>query len=367
MNIMLFSNIIGHTGVGWHINILSDALVRQGHNVVVVSGTQDLEFVNDKVEFVKVDTLSNNPIKMLKTVRAIKKIIKERNIDIVHCHHRRAGVYMKLYSLFNRKTPFVWTLHSANAPTNFMRRKTTFIGKRAIGVSTDVSDVIVKKLNVPASKVSTVFNGVDDLRLSLLSAQERDEIRKEWGIPEDSFVIAQHSRIHEVKNHLLVVEAVNRLTPEERKKLKVVCSGATGGRYYSRVVALAEEYGVLDNFCFVGWVDTRKILGISDFLFLPSSYEGFPLSVVEAFMMKLPVARSEKGGFKDQKYCLPISSTDPGDMVDIIRDALVNGTDKYKDRIDAAYRFAKENLTVDKMAENTVKIYEEVCLNDGKK
>ena len=42
MNILLFSRIIAKTGVGNHINELAHELVNQGHNVVVVSGTNDL-------------------------------------------------------------------------------------------------------------------------------------------------------------------------------------------------------------------------------------------------------------------------------------------------------------------------------------
>lgn len=42
MNIMLFSKIIARSGVGNHIRMLSLELARQGHNVVVVSATNDL-------------------------------------------------------------------------------------------------------------------------------------------------------------------------------------------------------------------------------------------------------------------------------------------------------------------------------------
>lgn len=42
MNIMLFSKIIARSGVGNHIRLLSSELARQGHNVVVVSATNDL-------------------------------------------------------------------------------------------------------------------------------------------------------------------------------------------------------------------------------------------------------------------------------------------------------------------------------------
>ena len=43
MNILLFSRIVAKSGVGNHMKQLSEELVRQGHNVVVVSSTNDLQ------------------------------------------------------------------------------------------------------------------------------------------------------------------------------------------------------------------------------------------------------------------------------------------------------------------------------------
>lgn len=42
MNIMLFSRICARTGVGNHIKELAEELMREGHKVVVVSGTNDI-------------------------------------------------------------------------------------------------------------------------------------------------------------------------------------------------------------------------------------------------------------------------------------------------------------------------------------
>ena len=361
MNIMLFSRILAKTGVGNHIDTLSDGLRKQGHNVIVVSGTQDIKLRNESVRFIKVDTLSRNPMKVMKTILHIHSIIKENSIEIVHCHHRVAAIYMRLYNIFY-KTPYVYTLHSHNIPHDFLHRKLTFVGEKAIGVSSDVSNFLIEKLKVPSDKVATILNGVDNTKLLRMTEEEKICVKKEWGIPEDNKVVVMHSRIDEVKNHLLVVEAINQLSPEERKGVSIVCSGEKKGIYYDRVVETINHYGIADNFIFVGWTDTSKILGIADFLFLPSFKEGFPLSVVEAFFVGVPVARSKTGGFYDMKYCLPISSSDPSDMVDIIRKTLLYGTNEYKSIVDEAHKYAEENLTVTEMVKNTVKVYNEVCV-----
>lgn len=363
MNIMLFSRILAKTGVGNHIDLLSDALQKQGHHVIVCSGTQDIELKNTQVRFIKVDTLSRNPVKVLKSIIHIRKIIQQNSIDVVHCHHRVAAIYMRLYRLFF-KTPFVYTLHLANIPHDFFHRMLTFTGDRAIGVSQEVSDFMVEKFKVPAKNVVTVTNGVDETKLSLLSKEEAAAQRKAWNIPEENYVVVLHSRIDEVKNQLLVVEAVRQLDEHEKAKLTVVCSGEKKGDYYQKVVNAVEQYGLEDVFRFVGWVDTRSVVGIADFLLAPSINEGFMFSAVEAFMMNVPVARTRTAGFDDQKYCIPIDAYDTKDIVSLLKKLCVEGKEQYAERIGKAYTFAMQEFTADAMARKTAAVYQEVCGNE---
>lgn len=56
MNILLFSRIVAKSGVGNHMKELSEELVRQGHNVLIVSGTNELELGGYNVKFIKLPT-----------------------------------------------------------------------------------------------------------------------------------------------------------------------------------------------------------------------------------------------------------------------------------------------------------------------
>lgn len=174
----------------------------------------------------------------------------------------------------------------------------------------------------------------------------------------DVAVLALHSRINEVKNHLLVVEAVRLLTPEERGKLLFVVSGTREGDYYQRVVETIREYGLEEQFRFVGWSQTREILGVSDALILPSRNEGFPLSVVEAFLMKLPVIRTRTAGFDDQKYCIPIDMDDPEDLAGLLRRIAAGDWSDLRENVETAYQYAMENFTAEVMTRRTVEVYE---------
>lgn len=362
MNIMLFSRILAKTGVGNHIKQLAVELSRQGHRVIVVSGTKNIE-LDENVTFVQLDTLSSNPLRILKAVKALRGIIREYGIDVVHCHHRKAALLMQIYKRTHRRAdrvPVIYTLHAAKIPSDFLHRKLTFVGDKAIAISGEVKKFLLEKLNIPERKIATVYNGVQKIEKTM-SSELQLATKEKWGIPRDTYVFAMHSRIDRVKNHLLVVEAVKRLPEAARQKITVLCSGEKTGDYYLEVQHKIREYGLEKNFCFVGWASTEEVFSIADFLLLPSTNEGFALSVAEAFMMRVPVARTRTAGFDEQKYCFPISACDPQDVVDILEGVARGDVEKYRKNIDAAYELAMSVFTVEHMAMQNVKIYKEVC------
>lgn len=184
MNVMLFSRIVAKSGIGNHIRELSAELANEGHNVVIVSTTneQKIESVRN-IQFVLLDNLSLKPTSIPKNIGIIRHIILENKIEVVHCHHRMAALYMRMYNVFYR-VPVVYTLHLAGIPSDFLHKKLTFVGDKAIGVSTSVSEFMIDKLDVPSEKVVTILNGVDNKKLFPLSEEERIELGTKyfvWG------------------------------------------------------------------------------------------------------------------------------------------------------------------------------------------
>ena len=366
MNIMLFPRVLAKTGVGNYVAQLARELNRKGHKVIIVSGLNELSFNDSNIKYIHipVNKHSKNPIHYLNNIKAICRCIRDNKIDIVHCHHRMAALYMKICSILVG-VPFVYTLHSVNIPCDFRHRILTFVGKQAIAVSSEAQEFLIKKLKVQSKKVCKIYSGVDESKLLPLTAFMQNELRNKWNISEDKFVVVMHSRIDAIKNHLLVVEALNKLTDEQRKKIVVVCSGDKQGLYYKELLMKIVEYDLGNNFRFIGWCNSRDILGIADIMIAPSFKEGFPLNVVEAFLMKVPVARSKTGGYEDQKFCFPISERNCGDVVKILEDFCNGEAEKYRANTEMAYKYAKENFTLEKMTVSIVEIYKKVCEKSG--
>ncbi len=177
MNIVLFSRICAKTGVGGHMKQLANELVAQGHSVWVISSNNEQGIVEtEKLKFISMPFTTRNPIICLKNLRRLHRIIKDNNIEVVHCHHRVAALYMKFYRMF-WKTPVVYTLHLAPIPHDFIHRLFTYAGDIAIGVSTEVSEFLYSGLRVSKHKIRTVLNGIN-------TVCDSEEIRGGYTLPK---------------------------------------------------------------------------------------------------------------------------------------------------------------------------------------
>ena len=187
MNIMLFPRVLAKTGVGNYVVELARELNRKGHNVIIVSGFNELSFEDADIKYVPTNLPTKNPIHHIKNIGTICKCIKDNKIDIVHCHHRMSALYMKICSILVG-VPFVYTLHSVNIPCDFRHRILTFVGKAAIAVSSDAYEFLTQKLKVSHKKACKVYSGVDENKLLPLSDSERKNLKNLWNIGEEKIV-----------------------------------------------------------------------------------------------------------------------------------------------------------------------------------
>ena len=362
MYILIMARIIAKTGVGNHVKQLSEELANQGHKVWVVASTNEMDIGKnnrERVLFEQVELRSKSPITIVKSLNKIHRIIIDNQIEIVHCHHRMAGLFMKWYNL-RWSIPYVWTLHLAPIPCDPIHRMMTSYGKCAIAVSYEVGEFLKDRLKVPEKDIRYVLNGVDEKSLCPLNHGEKVQLRKQMGIPVDKVVVALHSRVDPVKNHEAVVEAVGMLAPYEREKLMVLCSGEKSGAYYEMLQKRICELGICSCFHLCGWVNAETIIGASDALMLPSLKEGFGLNCIEAMFMRVPVFRTKTCGYRDmQDYCVGMEDAAARTVLEHLR-GILSGETLDENRTKRAEAFVRKNCTVKAMTEHTAAVYEDV-------
>ena len=362
MNIMQISKTFLASGVSSHIIELSRILKERGHNVIVVSSdgpkVKDLQALGIKHYTVPFNT--RNPLKMISNFFILLSIVRKEKIEIAHTHWRLTRIYLKLLSFF-KKIQYVWTNHSNNLPTDFLRRYFTFYGKCAITVSTDMIHMLNKKLEIPMEKIKVIYNGVHSDNYYSYEDSKIKEIKEKYRIGDEK-IITLLGRLDPVKGHNYLLNSLANFQEKNScVNWKLIITGEeTIENYKNSVIKKIKDLKMEDKVIFTGQVNPVDILNISNVLVLPSISEGFAIVCAEAFAMKVPVIRTKTGGYNDMKdYCYGV---DYGD-VDILSNLIakvIKGGEKIESMKEKAYQFYKKELTSKIMVDRIERLYKEI-------
>lgn len=186
-----------------------------------------------------------------------------------------------------------------------------------------------------------------------------NDLRAKWNIEKDDKVITILSRLEKVKGHMTLLRALKSLNQIQYKFL-ITGNDADDGSYRKELKELAQAYGIDKNVEFIGFVDANQVLNISDLMVLPSENEGQAITILESFILRVPVIRTKTGGYKDMKdYCIGIDVGDSDTLSKYILDIL-NNPEKYSEMINLAENYVKNSCTNSVMGRSVRDVYKTV-------
>lgn len=134
-----------------------------------------------------------------------------------------------------------------------------------------------------------ITNGIDIDKYSF-DKTVRQRLRNELDL-EENFVIGHIGRFSNVKNHLFLLKIFLEVL-KKKTDVKLVLVG--DGELKESIKNKASEMGILDNVLFLGARnDVHCLVQAMDCFVMPSFYEGFPVTVIEAEASGLPVVMSD--------------------------------------------------------------------------
>lgn len=132
----------------------------------------------------------------------------------------------------------------------------------------------------------TVFKNAVSTEKFIYNPDIRKKKRDELGIDENTFLIGNVGRFCPQKNHSFIIRLFAdyaKTNPDARLAL------AGTGPLMQNMIELAGELNISDKILFLGSrSDVNELLQAFDLFFMPSLYEGLPVSVVEAQAADLP-------------------------------------------------------------------------------
>lgn len=231
--------------------------------------------------------------------KKVKKMFKEKQIDIVHCHSPfiAGAIGEKLGRKFD--IPVFTTFHSKYYDDVCNITHSKFLARIVVNVVLDFyyrcdkvyacSSATAETLKSYgyAEKVGVLENGVEPIPPMFNLADAKERVLEEYSLPQDKKIILFAGQLVWHKGLRLVLDTF-RLLENEGENYFLVIAGA--GYNGEEVRAYAKELN-LKNILFTGGLNKDAIYGLyecADLFFFPSVYDNAPLVVREAALSRLP-------------------------------------------------------------------------------
>ena len=270
--------------------------------------------------------------------RKMKKEISDFNPDVIHVH-LCALEYLSRITKELTGRRILYTCHSTpsmmieddSSEDKAARVLIKESKMRFVALHKDMAEELNARFEVKNTVV--INNGINVERFKSVP-ESKENIRKSLEIPEEAFVIGHVGRFSKEKNHERIIRVMKQVNEvKENAFLLLVGTGELLSDVESQIEsnALSQNTLILSN-----RTDIPRLLKAMDVFLLPSLYEGFPISLIEAQAAGLRCVVSDtvpKDSFISGKVTA-LSLNDPDEKW---RDEILNleGGDGYPDRLEA--------------------------------
>jgi sugar transferase (PEP-CTERM/EpsH1 system associated) len=276
------------------------------HAIVALTEVTDFRhrILRDDVQFIALKKPPGHGLwqypKLFRLFRRLRPhIVHSRNLAAleVQVPAWAAGVPVRIHGEHGRD---VSDLDGSNVTYQRVRRLYKPFVHHYMGLSRDLSDYLVQKINVPQAAVTQVYNGVDTERFAPAPGGPQPISACPFD-PSQHWLVGTVGRMQTVKDQVMLAHAfvqALQLAPALRTHMRLVMVGE--GPLRAQACAVLDAAGVAD----LAWLpgersDVADVMrGLHAFA-LPSLAEGISNTILEAMASGLPVVATAVGGNAD--------------------------------------------------------------------
>ena len=183
------------------------------------------------------------------------------------------------------------------------------------------------------SKLPSHFTIIGNMiQTAELKHREVISIRGQYNIPQNEKILVCTGTVSVRKNQAQLVKAFSKLNECIKKKIHILI---VGNDSQIDMKSLVREYGVEDRVHIVGFVYPHQMADYyeqADGVIVPSLYETFGMSIIEAYMYGLPVAVSDDldafADVYDEQGCVVIKNRSDEAICDAIETLISRSWDR---------------------------------------
>ncbi|MEM3719100.1 MAG: glycosyltransferase family 4 protein [Candidatus Bathyarchaeia archaeon] len=373
-------------GVEEHVYRISLELAKRGHKITVITSNEfDSEkLLGDEGEANGI-RVQRFPLFFPKFFRecwlspTMLKSYKNFKTDVVHVHgYRCLNSFIALLMARFKGTPKVFTPHGIYPPRSradalFKKTFDIFLGRLMLKISdriialTEHNKRLLLQMGAHEEKISILPNGISLEEFKAIRRKNYKTLKDKYGSPLLLYV----GRIDWNKRLEKIVEAMP-LILKNFPSAKLMIVGPDYANHADQLKRLGRKLGVDPALIITGAVPREKLLSfysIADVFILPSLYEGFGISLLEAMMSQVPVVASPFGGPGDilthRVNAWLLNGEDETEIFEAVNSILSDGNLR-ETIVQNALKLVKSRYTWEKIVDELELIYIQVVRKKSK-
>jgi alpha-1,3-rhamnosyl/mannosyltransferase len=329
---------IGNPGIGRYMKCLVEALTAQTpeneYLLILPPGGDDLVNAPGAVKLC-------SPVKYYSVREQVElpRILSRHNVDLLHSPHfllpllRHCTAVATIHDVIYLACPQDLPSRAGRLYYRAMMNACARIATRIITDSEHSRNEIVRYLRADPEKIDVIYPGVDPAFAPVTDAAHLAAVLSRFGIDGEYILCVGIYKPR--KNHAGLLRAFQRYLASGIQAQLVIAGPMAEGEAVLR--RLAAELGVAERVVFTGFVkdaDLCALYSAARVCVVPSLYEGFGFTVLEAMACGAPVACSRATSLPEVagKAALYFDPHDPEEMAgqlvhvfsdDALRDSLI--------------------------------------------
>jgi glycosyltransferase involved in cell wall biosynthesis len=309
----------GITPVAYHI---AQGLVEKGHEVTVYSNGDGRD-TSVKVQKNRATTIDGMTVYYFRNVFPVLArdnlytpymlpfVVRRdlRTFDVIHVHSCRSTAVIPVW-YYARKynVPYVLQAHGM-LETLFLKGTSKRIFDRLWGnrILRDAARVVAltpleakqyERRGIERDRIEVVPNGIDLSEFANLPS--RGEFRRRYHLSDNENLVLYLGRIHMIKGLDILLKAFASLSTKQGGT-RLVISGPDDG-YLATLQRMIRQLNVADRVLLTGplyGVEKQRAYVDADIYVLPSVYEPFGITLLEAMVCGTPVITTDRCGIAD--------------------------------------------------------------------
>ena len=266
----------------------------RGEDVVLIAPGNSLQKEMEGIRYIAYSFSRRNPAVFFHAIKTLAKIFREEEIDIAHCQDAASCIlccYVKKY--YGSKIRLVWHERSISfkAYGTMSKKYSQYIDKIICNSYFERSLLTINQC--PLEKMVVIYNCIENQ----IPTRDRYSIRNELGISENEFVLGSIGRFAWVKGFSHLLEAATEVM-QDFQDFRILLVG--DGPEMPHIREMVLRNGISNRVILTGMRrDIPDMLAAMDVFAIPSLWEAFGNTTVEAMYAKRLVLASRVGGIPE--------------------------------------------------------------------